>query len=397
MNIVGSPNVGKSTLMNRLVGERLSIINAKAQTTRHRIMGIVNEPEWQVVYSDTPGVLDPAYKLQEGMMRFVKTALQDADVLLVVTDVRENGMAHPGTLEKIAAMDVPTFVLVNKIDLVPDQTAVEAKLDGMGHQIATRLGRADQRAPQLQRRHAARAHRRPAPRIASVLPQGRVDRQADAFFVSEIVREKILTHYKQEIAYSCEVVVEAYDDAPDISSRSAQKSRVARDSQKHIVVGAQGRMIKRVGMDARKDIEAFLGKKVFLDLYVRVDKNWRDDERKLKRFGYIDGSGTRRATAWCSSLLPNSTSDSTSSASATTASTLLRASSSHVGMDRRSRSAQRGVHQVPFSSPCGPASTFLATPTGNLVVKAHAMLAERHALPGLHIHLHKVLPMEARD
>ena len=129
VNIVGSPNVGKSTLMNRLVGERLSIINAKAQTTRHRIMGIVNEDDYQIVYSDTPGVLDPAYKLQEGMMKFVKTALQDADVLLVVTDVNEQGMAHPETLEKIAAMDVPTFVLVNKIDLATDQTAVEAKLD----------------------------------------------------------------------------------------------------------------------------------------------------------------------------------------------------------------------------------------------------------------------------
>ena len=287
VNIVGSPNVGKSTLMNRLVGERLSIINAKAQTTRHRIMGIVNEDGYQIVYSDTPGVLDPAYKLQEGMMKFVKTALQDADVLLVVTDVNEQGMAHPETLEKIAAMEVPTFVLVNKIDLASDQSAVETKLDAW----AAKLPRAsvvpisalhnfnvdtllDRIVTQL-------------PESPPFFPKDELTDKPMRFFVSEIVREKILTHYKQEIPYSCEVVVEAYEDAPDIT-RIRAEIHVARESQKHIVVGAQGRMIKRVGMDSRKDIEAFLGKKVFLDLYVRVDKNWRDDERKLKRFGYMD-------------------------------------------------------------------------------------------------------------
>ncbi len=287
VNIVGSPNVGKSTLMNRLVGERLSIINAKAQTTRHRIMGIVNEPDYQIVYSDTPGVLDPAYKLQEGMMKFVKTALQDADVLLVVTDVTEHDMAHPATLEKIAAMEVPTFVLVNKIDLAEDQTAVEAKLDAW----AQRIPRAsivpisalhNFNVDTLLERIVAQL-----PESPPFFPKDELTDKPMRFFVSEIVREKILTHYKQEIPYSCEVVVEAYEDAPDIT-RIRAEIHVARESQKHIVVGAQGRMIKRVGMDARKDIEAFLGKKVFLDLYVRVDKNWRDDERKLKRFGYID-------------------------------------------------------------------------------------------------------------
>ena len=287
VNIVGSPNVGKSTLMNRLVGERLSIINAKAQTTRHRIMGIVNEPDWQVVYSDTPGVLDPAYKLQEGMMRFVKTALQDADVLLVVTDVREEGMAHPETLEKIAKMDVPTFVLVNKIDLIPDQKIVENKLD----EWAQRLPRASVvpisalhnfNVDTLLERIVAQL-----PESPPFFPKDELTDKPMRFFVAEIIREKILTHYKQEIPYSCEVVVEAYEDGPELVKIRAE-IRVARESQKHIVVGAQGRMIKRVGMDARKDMEAFLGKKVFLDLYVRVDKNWRDDERKLKRFGYFD-------------------------------------------------------------------------------------------------------------
>ena len=287
VNIVGSPNVGKSTLMNRLVGERLSIINAKAQTTRHRIMGIVNEDDYQIVYSDTPGVLDPAYKLQEGMMKFVKTALQDADVLLVVTDVNEQGMAHPETLEKIAAMEVPTFVLVNKIDLASDQPAVEAKLDAW----AAKLPRASVvpisalhnfNVDTLLERIVAQL-----PESPPLFPKDELTDKPMRFFVSEIVREKILTHYKQEIPYSCEVVVEAYEDAPDIT-RIRAEIHVARESQKHIVVGAQGRMIKRVGMDSRKDIEAFLGKKVFLDLYVRVDKNWRDDERKLKRFGYMD-------------------------------------------------------------------------------------------------------------
>ena len=287
VNIVGSPNVGKSTLMNRLVGERLSIINAKAQTTRHRIMGIVNEDDYQIVYSDTPGVLDPAYKLQEGMMKFVKTALQDADVLLVVTDVNEQGMEHPETLEKIAAMDVPTFVLVNKIDLASDQSAVEAKLDAW----AAKLPRASVvpisalhnfNVDTLLERIVAQL-----PESPPFFPKDELTDKPMRFFVSEIVREKILTHYKQEIPYSCEVVVEAYEDAPDIT-RIRAEIHVARESQKHIVIGAQGRMIKRVGMDSRKDIEAFLGKKVFLDLYVRVDKNWRDDERKLKRFGYMD-------------------------------------------------------------------------------------------------------------
>ena len=287
VNIVGSPNVGKSTLMNRLVGERLSIINAKAQTTRHRIMGIVNEPEYQIVYSDTPGVLDPAYKLQEGMMKFVKTALQDADVLLVVTEVQEDSMAHPETLQKIAAMDVPTFVLVNKIDLAQDQSLVEAKLDAW----AAQLPRASVvpisalhnfNVDTLLDRIVAQL-----PVSPPFFPKDELTDKPMRFFVSEIVREKILTHFKQEIPYSCEVVVEAYEDAPKIA-RIRAEIHVARESQKHIVVGAQGRMIKRVGMDARRDLEGFLGKKVFLDLYVRVDKNWRDDERKLKRFGYMD-------------------------------------------------------------------------------------------------------------
>ena len=286
VNIVGSPNVGKSTLMNKLVGERLSIINSKAQTTRHRIMGMVNEPEYQIVYSDTPGVLDPAYKLQEGMMKFVKTALQDADVLLLVTDIYEDCIAHASTLEKIANMDVPVIVLINKIDLGDQDKAVE------------RMKYWKEQIPRAQIAAISALHNFNIDcileMIVSDLPEGPPffpkDELTDKpmrFFVSEIIREKILTHFKQEIPYSCEVVVEDYKDEPEICKIRAE-IRVARDSQKQIVIGAQGRMIKRVGTDSRKDIESFLGKKVYLDLYVRVDKDWRNDEKKLKRFGYFD-------------------------------------------------------------------------------------------------------------
>ena len=286
VNIVGSPNVGKSTLMNKLVGERLSIINSKAQTTRHRIMGMVNEPEFQIVYSDTPGVLDPSYKLQEGMMRFVKTALQDADVLLLVTDIFEDCISHEATLERIAKMEVPVIVLINKVDLGDQDKAME------------RMKYWKKQIPRAQIAAISALHNFNLDCILEMIvseltegppffPKDELTDKPMRFFVSEIVREKIMTHFKQEIPYSCEVVVEEYKDEPDIC-RIRAEIRVARESQKQIVVGAKGRMIKRVGTDSRKDMESFLGKKVYLDLYVRVDKDWRNDEKKLKRFGYFD-------------------------------------------------------------------------------------------------------------
>lgn len=286
VNIIGSPNVGKSTLMNQLVGTRLSIINKKAQTTRHRIMGIVNDPLWQIVYSDTPGVLDPAYKLQEGMMKFVRTALQDADVLLVVTDVFEDALADPQTWAKIVKMDLPTFILINKIDLADQARAAErvvywqgqmpnavvAPISALhGFNVSSLLERIVERLPE-------------AP---PYFPKDELTDKPMRFFVGEIIREKILTHYKQEIPYSCEVVVESYVDEGSLVKMRAE-IRVARETQKQIVIGARGNMIKRVGIDARRDIEALIGKKIFLDLYVRVDKDWRDDESKLRRFGYFD-------------------------------------------------------------------------------------------------------------
>ena len=287
VNIIGSPNVGKSTLMNQLVGERLSIINKKAQTTRHRIMGLVNEPHYQIVYSDTPGVLDPAYKLQEGMMKFVRTALQDADLILLVTDINEDDLANPETFAKIADMDIPVFVLINKIDLSADQGSVADRIAYWQGKIpratvapisALHGFNIDQLLDRIVEQ---------LPVSPPYFPKDELTNKPMRFFISEIIREKILTHFKQEIPYSCEVVVDAYVEEESIVKIRAE-IRVARESQKQIVIGKGGSMVKRVGTDARRDIEKFIGQRVFLDLYVKVDKDWRDDERKLKRLGYLE-------------------------------------------------------------------------------------------------------------
>jgi len=284
VNIVGSPNVGKSTLMNKLVGERLSIITSKAQTTRHRIMGIVNEPEYQIIYSDTPGVLDPKYKLHQSMMKFVQMALQDADVLLMVVEFGETKIKHEETFEKIKAMDTPLILCINKIDL-SDQEAIEEKItywNGIfpraavipisalhGFNIAGLWDLILERLP-----------------IAPpYFPKDELTDKPMRFFMSEIVREKILIHYKKEIPYSCEVYIEEYKEEEKIV-RIRAIIIVSRDSQKSILIGHQGSMLKRVGTDARKDMQAFLQKKVFLETFVKVDKNWRDSTNKLTKYGY---------------------------------------------------------------------------------------------------------------
>ena len=292
VNIIGSPNVGKSTLMNRLVGERLSIINAKAQTTRHRIMGIVSGEDWQIVYSDTPGVLDPAYKLQEGMMKFVRTALRDADVLLIVTTPEEETLAHPETLEKVEKMDIPVLLLINKIDL-SDQAAV-----------AERIAHWQSLVPRAEIHPISALHGfnvdHLLDRIVALLPESPAffpkDEMTDKpmrFFVSEIVREKILTHCKQEVPYSSEVTVESFKEDRTKDGKPLRRIHatilVARESQKAILIGTGGKMIKRLATDARKDLEDFLKEKVFLELRIKVDKDWRNDERKLKQYGYFDG------------------------------------------------------------------------------------------------------------
>lgn len=292
VNIIGSPNVGKSTLMNRLVGERLSIINAKAQTTRHRIMGIVSGEDWQIVYSDTPGVLDPAYKLQEGMMKFVRTALRDADVLLIVTTPEEETLAHPETLEKVQKMDIPVLLLINKIDL-SDQAAV-----------AERIAHWQSLVPRAEIHPISALHGfnvdHLLDRIVALLPESPAffpkDEMTDKpmrFFISEIVREKILTHCKQEVPYSSEVTVESFKEDRTKDGKPLRRIHatilVARESQKAILIGTGGKMIKRLATDARKDLEDFLKEKVFLELRIKVDKDWRNDERKLKQYGYFDG------------------------------------------------------------------------------------------------------------
>ncbi len=291
VNIIGNPNVGKSTLMNRLVGERISIITSKAQTTRHRIMGIVNGDDFQIVYSDTPGILKPGYKLQESMMKFVQGAVQDADVILYVTDTVEGAQAGDALPERNAEIvgnirqsGIPTIVIINKIDLstpeavgamvenwrrwLPDAQVVTASAL-LGFNTEGLLGR-----------------------VLELLPEGEPFYDRDAltdrslrFFATEIIREKILLNYSKEIPYSVEVAIEEYKESTEID-RIRAVIYVSRQSQKGIIIGHKGEKLKKVGTQARRDMEEFIGKKVFLELFVKVADDWRDSESQLKRFGY---------------------------------------------------------------------------------------------------------------
>ena len=283
---MGKPNVGKSTLMNQLVGEKLSIITSKAQTTRHRIMGIVNDDNFQIVYSDTPGMLDPKYKLQEGMMKFVGTAWLDADVLLLVVEVGDKLENYDQILPRIEKSDARVFVILNKVDLSQQEDVLE-KLDAWSNRLPNASVVAISALHKFNIENLME-------KIVESLPEGppyfSKDELTDKpmrFFVSEMIREKILLHYKQEIPYSVEVVVEEYKDEPKLV-RIRANIIVSRDSQKVIIIGKGGQAIKRVGTDARKDIQDFVGKKVFLELFVKVDKNWRNDETKLRKYGYLD-------------------------------------------------------------------------------------------------------------
>lgn len=286
VNIIGSPNVGKSTLMNVLVGERLSIITSKAQTTRHRIMGIVSGEDFQIVYSDTPGVLKPNYKLQESMMEFVHTALTDADVILFVTDIYEDIKIEEKILQKIKNTKVPVLLLVNKIDLA-DQEKLEAKVQYWKTEVPNAEVIPVSALEKFNVNYVF-------DRIIALLPEspGFYDKEQltdkpEKFFVSEIIREKILMNYKKEIPYSVEVVVESFKEEEKIIKITAEII-VVRDSQKGIIIGHQGKALKKVGTEARKDIEAFFQKQVFLELFVKVNKDWRDNDTQLKRFGYIN-------------------------------------------------------------------------------------------------------------
>ena len=284
VNIVGNPNVGKSTLMNRLVGEKISIITAKAQTTRHRIIGIVNHPDYQIVYSDTPGVLQPNYKLQEQMLNFSLSALQDADVLLYVTDVVEKIDKNDNFLAKVQQLDLPVILLINKID----QTN-QAALEALVAQWSTLLPRAEIYPISALNNFAID---RVQKRILEILPESPPYFEKDAltdkparFFVAEIIREKALLFYQKEIPYSIEVGVEEFNEENDII-RIRAIILVERDTQKGIVIGHKGEALKKLGTMARKDIERFFEKKIFLQLYVKVEKDWRNRDNMLKTFGY---------------------------------------------------------------------------------------------------------------
>ena len=297
VNIVGNPNVGKSTLMNQLVGERISIATFKAQTTRHRIMGIVNTDDMQIVFSDTPGVLKPNYKLQESMLAFSESALQDADVLLYVTDVVENPEKNMDFLEKVQKMQIPVILLINKIDELGERREERGERRENGQQVLAEI---------VEKWHSLLPNAEILPisaknkfgvdmllkRIQELLPESPAffdkDQLTDKparFFVSEIIREKILLFYDKEIPYSVEVVVERFkEDDRQIHINAA--IYVERDSQKGIIIGHQGVALKKVSTEARKALEKFFGKHIFLEVFVKVDKDWRSSKRELDNFGY---------------------------------------------------------------------------------------------------------------
>jgi len=284
VNIIGNPNVGKSTLMNAFVGERLSIITSKAQTTRHRILGIVNGEDFQVLLSDTPGIIKPAYELQESMMQFVKSAFEDADVLLYMVEIGEQELKDESFFNKIRHIEIPVLLLLNKIDN-SNQETLEAQVAYWTEKV-----------PNAEIFPISALNGFGVPevfnRIIELLPESppfypkdQLTDKPERFFVNEIIREKILLHYKKEIPYSVEIDTEEFFESDNII-RMRSIIMVERDTQKGIIIGHKGSALKRVGVESRKDLEKFFGKQVHLELYVKVNKNWRSDERQLKRFGY---------------------------------------------------------------------------------------------------------------
>ena len=284
VSIVGSPNVGKSTLMNQLVGEKLSIVTSKAQTTRHRILGIVNDENHQIVFSDTPGVVNSAYKLHENMMEYVNSSIQDADVLIFLTDGKENEMNHKATLEKIQKLDTPVLCLINKMDL-SDQGKIKERLEYW-----------QERLPKANVFPISALHKFNIDavweEILKLIPESPPYYAKDAmtdrpmrFFISEIIREKIFIHCQKEIPYSCQVEIEEYKEEENIT-RIRALIIVERNSQKGIIIGKGGEMLKRIGRESRIEMEKFIDNKVFLETFVKVDKDWRGSEQKLKKYGY---------------------------------------------------------------------------------------------------------------
>jgi GTP-binding protein Era len=285
VNIVGSPNVGKSTLMNQMVGEKLSIVTSKAQTTRHRIHGIVNGDDYQIVFSDTPGVVNAAYKLHEAMMSYVESSFKDADILLFITDIYESEMNHVATLERIQKLNIPVLVIINKVDLVANQ-----------EQVTARMNFWQEKLPKAEIIPVSALHGFNKEwvwdRLLELLPESppyfdkeELSDRPMRFFVAEMVREKIFLFCDKEVPYSCQVEVDTYLDEERIIKIRAIIV-VERDSQKGIIIGKGGAMLKKIGREARKDIENFVGKQVFLETFVKVDKDWRESDVKLKKYGY---------------------------------------------------------------------------------------------------------------
>ena len=287
VNIVGNPNVGKSTLMNLLVGERMSIITSKAQTTRHRITGIVNTDDYQIVFGDTPGVLSPKYKMQEAMLDFSLEALIDADILLYVTDVIESPTKNQAFLDKVAREKIPVILIINKIDLLKGQDDLLAIIDrwkGLlpNAEVFPTSAKENFNVDNLLRR------------VVELLPDSPPYFGKDAltdkparFFVTEIIREKILLNYDKEVPYATQVIVEKFDES-DTNIHIMAVIYVERDSQKGIIIGQAGKKLERLGIDARKDIETFFGKHIYLEMFVKVENDWRNRDNKLREFGYID-------------------------------------------------------------------------------------------------------------
>ena len=279
VNIVGNPNVGKSTLMNRLVGEKISIITSKSQTTRHRIKGIVNTDDYQIVFSDTPGVVKPSYKMQEYMLEFSKSALVDADIILYVTDVVENIEKNLDFIDKVNKSDIPVLLVINKIDLTTQE-----KLEALFDKWKSLIPRAEIfPLSATENFNVDNLYKR----IEPFFPKDELTDLPSRFFVNEIIREKILQYYDKEVPYSVEVEVEEFKE-DDKRINIMAVIYVERSSQKGIIIGSQGEALKKVGTQARLDIEAFFGKKVFLNLYVKVLKDWRNKDSELKNFGYAN-------------------------------------------------------------------------------------------------------------
>lgn len=284
VNIIGNPNVGKSTLMNAFVGERLSIITSKAQTTRHRILGIVNGDDFQVILSDTPGIIKPAYQLQESMMGFVKSAFEDADVLLYLVELGEKDLKDEAFLHKIKDAKIPVLLLINKIDMGNEEKLSEA-LTMWQEKVPNAQIFAISALKNFGVSEVFNRIIELIPESPPFYPKDQLTDKPERFFVNETIREKILIHYKKEIPYSVEIDTEEFFEEENII-RMRSVIMVERETQKGIIIGHKGSALKRVGVEARKDLEKFFGKQVHLELYVKVNKNWRNDSKQLRRFGY---------------------------------------------------------------------------------------------------------------